>query len=104
MFKSCFEDMLKHSNYTWYTHNLGGFDVVFILKILLNNYTKTNVQFKDGKPLSFKVSVTTKNNKNKINTKNIVFKDSYKIQPLSIRSLIKEMDITTKSYISLIYL
>ena len=88
--------MFKHSNYTWYTHNLGGFDVVFILKILLNNYTKTNVQFKDSKPLSIKVSVTTKNNKNKINTKNIVFKDSYKIQPLSIRSLIKEMDITTK--------
>nr|AYE93214.1 DNA polymerase [Termitomyces sp.] len=96
MFKNCFDDMFNPSNYTWYTHNLGGFDVVFILKILFDNYTKTKVQFKDGKPLSIKVSLTTKDNKNKDITKNIVFKDSYKIQPLSIKNLIKAMDITTQ--------
>jgi hypothetical protein len=43
--------MLDLKNYTWYAHNLGGFDVVFILKILLKNYPKTKVQFKDNKPL-----------------------------------------------------
>nr|QWO71407.1 DNA polymerase [Termitomyces sp. K2P1] len=96
MFKNCFEDMFNYNNYTWYAHNLGGFDVVFILKILFDNYTKTKVQFKDGKPLSIKVSWTTKDSKNKNKTKNIVFKDSYKIQPLSIRNLIKAMDITTQ--------
>jgi hypothetical protein len=96
MFKNCFDDMLKHNNYTWYTHNLGGFDAVFILNILFKNYTKTNVQFKDGKPLSIKVSLTTKDINNKNNTKIIVFKDSYKIQPLSIRKLIKANDITTQ--------
>nr|AYE93374.1 DNA polymerase [Termitomyces sp.] len=96
MFKNCFEDMLNLNNYTWYSHNLGGFDVVFILKILLDNYTKTRVQFKDGKPWSIKVSLTTKDTNNKNITKNIVFKDSYKILPLSIRNLIKTLVITTQ--------
>jgi hypothetical protein len=99
MFKNCFDDMFKcvaNNNYTMFAHNLGGFDAVFILKILFENYTKTKVQFKDGKPLSIKVSLTTKDKDNKNKTKNIVFKDSYKIQPLSIRNLIKANDITTQ--------
>nr|BAM29335.1 dpoB [Lentinula edodes] len=96
MFKNCFDDMFNHNNYTWYAHNLGGFDSVFILNILFKFYTKTKVQFKDGKPLSIKVSITTKDNNNKNNTKNLVFKDSYKIQPFSIRNLIKANDITTQ--------
>ena len=86
--------MFNNNNYTWYAHNLGRFDAVFILNILFKYYTKTKVQFKDGKPLSIKVSFTTKDNNNK--TKNIVFKDSYKIQPLSIRKLIKANNITTQ--------
>jgi DNA polymerase type B, organellar and viral len=93
MFKNCFDDMFNHNNYTWYAHNLGGFDAVFILKILFANYNKPKVQFKDGKPLSINVRFT---NKDSNKTKIIVFKDSYKIQPLSIRKLIKANDITTK--------
>lgn len=96
MFINCFDDMFNHNNYTWYAHNLGGFDAVFIFKILFENYTKTKVNFKNGKPLSIKVSLTTKDKNNKNKTKNIVFKDSYKIQPLSIRNLIKANDITTQ--------
>jgi hypothetical protein len=88
MFKNCFYDLFNHNNYTWYAHNLGAFNVKF--NILFKNYIKTKIQFKYGKPLSIKVSLTTKDNK----TKNIVFKDSYKIQPLSIRN--KANDITKK--------
>jgi hypothetical protein len=100
MFKNCFDDMLNHNNYTWYAHNLSGFDAVFILKILLQNYTNTKVQYKDGKPLSIKVSLTTKDNKtNKNKTKKIVFKDSYKIQPMSLINLIKAYEITTQKLI-----
>nr|QWO71410.1 DNA polymerase [Termitomyces sp. T123] len=96
MFKNCFDDMFEHKNYTWYAHNLGGFDSVFILKTLFSNYSKTKVQFKDGKPLSIKVWKITKNPENNKNiTKYIIFKDSYKIQPLSIRNLIKSYDIKT---------
>ena len=94
MFKHCFDDMLKQDNYTWYAHHLGGFDAVFILKQLFINY-KTKVQFKDSKPISIIVSKTnnkTKNNK----TIKIVFKDSYKILPLSLRALIKAFEITTQ--------
>lgn len=100
MFKNCFDDMFNHNNYTWYAHNLGGFDAVFILKILLHNYTNTKVQYKDGKPLSIKVSWTTKDNKtNKNNTKKIVFKDSYKIQPMSLINIIKAYEITTQKLV-----
>ena len=105
MFKNCFDDMFNQNNYTWYAHNLGGFDSVFILNILFKNYSKTKVQFKDGKPLSIKVSLTTKDNNKKNKTKIIVFKDSYKIQPLSIRNLIKANDITThKLYFPYLFL
>lgn len=96
MFKICFEDMFKFNNYTWYAHNLGGFDSVFILKVLFENYGKPKIQFKDGKPLSIKV---------KYNNKMIVFKDSFKILPLSIRSLIKSYNIkTNKLYFPYSYL
>jgi len=103
MFKNCFEDMFNHNNTTWYAQNLGGFDAVFILKVLMQNYPKTKLQFKDGKPLSIKVSITTKNNNNttknittKNKTKKLVFKDSYKILPLSLRSLTKALEVPTQ--------
>lgn len=95
MFKNCFDDMFKHNNYTWYAHNLGGFDSVFILRILFDNYSKPKIQFKDGKPLSIKVKLI-KNKDNNSNTKMIVFKDSYKILPLSIRKLIESYNVSTK--------
>jgi DNA polymerase type B, organellar and viral len=97
MFKNCFDDMFEHNNYTWYAHNLGGFDAVFILKTLFTNYSNTKVLFKDGKPLSINVRLIIKDPKtNKIITKNIIFKDSYKLQPLSIRNLIKANGISTQ--------
>jgi hypothetical protein len=69
----------------------------------LKNYPKTKVQFKDNKPLWIKVPRTTINNKtNKEETNRIVFKDSYKLLPLSIRKLIKDLAITTQKLYSLI--
>ena len=95
MFKHCFDDMLNHDKYTWYAHNLGGFDAIFMLGQLLKNY-KTKIQFKNSRPISISVSRTTLNDKtNKNETKKIVFKDSYKILPLNLRSLIKAFDIMT---------
>jgi len=89
--------MFINNNYTWFAHNLGGFDAVFILNLLFKNYNNTKVHFKDGKPLSIKVSLTTKDNKtNKNKTNKIVFKDSYKLQPMSIRNLIKAYGITSQ--------
>lgn len=97
MFKNCFEDMFEYKNYTWYAHNLGGFDSVFILKTLFDFYSNTKIQIKDGKPLSIKVIKMIKDPiTNKDLTKKIIFKDSYKLQPLSIRNLIKANDIETK--------
>lgn len=34
MIIACIEDMLRHNGYTWYSHNMGGFDSAFILKVL----------------------------------------------------------------------
>ena len=47
--------MFKYKNYTWYIYNLGGFNSVFILKILFDFYSNTKIQIKNGKPLSIKV-------------------------------------------------
>jgi hypothetical protein len=100
MFKDCFDDMFNHNNSTWYVHNLGGFDAVFILKVLLLNYSNTKLLFKDSKPLAIKVTKTTKNTKTNNNkTMKIIFKDSYKILPLKLRNLSSAFEIATQKLI-----
>lgn len=95
MFKRCFNDMLEQDGYTWYSHNLGSFDSVFMIKTLLNEYPNTaKFQFKDGKPLSIKISLPSK--KKGDNGKKMVFKDSLKLLPMSLKSLIKEYRIKTQ--------
>jgi len=61
----CINDMLqpKYNRAIFYTHNLGGYDVVFILKILLeynknnNNYYKLKTSLKDNRILKLVISV-----------------------------------------------
>jgi hypothetical protein len=92
MFKQCFTDMINQGNYTWYTHNLGGFDSVFMLKTLLNVNPKTKFNFKDGKPLSIRSSFPITKGK-KVN--NLIFKDSLKLLPLKLKKLIEEYRVDT---------
>lgn len=95
MFKQCFDDMFKYKNYTWFAHNLGGFDAIFIIQTLFKNYNLPKIHIKDGKVLSIKVSKTNfniKNNKKETNT--LTFKDSYKFMPMALSKLIKDFDIS----------
>jgi hypothetical protein len=95
MFKECFDDMFKHKNYVWYAHNLGGFDGIFIIQTLFKYYNTPKIHIRDGKPLSIKVSKTTLNIKtNKKESSTIIFRDSYKLLPMSINNLIKGFQIT----------
>lgn len=80
MFNNCFDDMFEFKIYTWYTHNLCVFDSVFILKTLFDFYSNTNLQIKDGKPLSNKVIKMTKHSKTN--------KDIYKIKRLYLKIVI----------------
>jgi len=97
MFIDCIEDMFKYKNYTWFAQNLGGFDAVFLLKSIIAEYSETKVQFKDSKPLSIIIPKTIKN-KTKEGGKvlKIIFKDSLKLLPLSLKQLIKGFEITTQ--------
>jgi hypothetical protein len=87
--------MFEHNNTTWYAHNLGGFDAIFIIRVLKQNYPNTKLHFKDGKPLSITVSIIN-NNSTKAKKKKLVFKDSYKILPLKLSSLTKALVVPTK--------
>jgi DNA polymerase type B, organellar and viral len=55
---------------------------------------QTNVRIRDGKALSIIVSRTIKNIKiNKVETNTIIFKDSFKILPMSIKTIIKGFEL-----------
>jgi len=62
-----------------YAHNLSGFDGIFLLKQLLS-YGKVEPMVFNGKLMSIKLSVKGSN-------KVIIFKDSYLLLPLALRSL-----------------
>lgn len=89
---ACINDMLesKYHNGIFYTHNLGGYDVVFILKILgdHNNtvndkYYKMDVILRDNRILKLKISLK----KSKSVTNTIFLVDSLALLPMSLDSL-----------------
>ena len=88
---NCIDCMLtsKYTGYTFYVHNLGGYDIVFLLKTLISFNLKENM---------YKLNTTTRGNlilslsiSKKINTKtyNIKIVDSYNILSHSLKDLCK---------------
>jgi hypothetical protein len=97
----CFNEMLKtkYNNCIFYTHNLGGYDIVFLLNILMNynlnnnDYFKLKAILKDNKIIKYDVSAKiTKTVKNKI-----TFVDSLNLLPLKLEILSEDFGGTTKS-------
>lgn len=66
-----------------------------MMKTLLLNYIEyTDIYFKDGKSLSITIRIPSL--KRRVKAKIMIFKDSYKLLPLSLNSLIKEYKVTTQ--------
>lgn len=84
----------KYSDITFYAHNLGGFDIVFVLKIL---YDFNDTQLKENKydisstlrdDKIIKVLIRKKGNK-------LTIQDSYCILPSSLSKLGKDFEVNT---------
>lgn len=99
----CIKEMLltKYNKGIFYTHNLGGYDIIFMLKVLLeynklnNNYFKLKFIMKDNIiikiEISAKISKTVKNK--------IILVDSLVLLPSSLESLGKDFNTNiSKSY------
>lgn len=85
----------KYSDITFYCHNLGGYDVIFILKIL-NNYNdnkdnkekyKLSFRLRDNKVIKLKI---TKDNKS------LVILDSYCVLTSSLKDLAEDFEVKTQ--------
>lgn len=90
----CINEMLtaKYKNAKFYTHNLGGYDVVFILKILgdynkkmSEPYFKLKAILRDNRILKLQISVK----KSKSVTNTIFLVDSLALLPMSLSALAK---------------
>lgn len=75
----------KYSNVTFYCHNLGGYDIVYLLKVLFKHNDKhcedkyrISTLLRDDKIIKVKIT------KDK---KSVTFLDSYAILPNSLRKL-----------------
>jgi hypothetical protein len=87
----CINEMLKpkYNKAIFYTHNLGGYDVVFVLKILAEYNKKIGARYynlkailRDKRILKAEISV-----KNKSVTNTIFLVDSLALLPMSLDSL-----------------
>lgn len=97
----CIHDMFKdkNSDHIYYTHNLGGFDAIFILHYLLKfnkdrgskYYKITNTIFRDDKILKFSLKIPSVFKK-----KRITFVDSYNLLISDLDSLSKTFGSSTK--------
>lgn len=85
----------KYSNITFYCHNLGGFDIVFILKVLCN-YNDRHADKKDQYIIKcslrddkiIKVKITK-------DSKSIIILDSYAMLSQSLSTLASSFDLAT---------
>ena len=96
---NCINEMLssKYKRAIFYTHNLGGYDIVFILKILSEynkkvggTYYKFKAVFREKKVL--KLHISSQKSKSVSNT--IILVDSLALLPMSLAKLSK--DFSTK--------
>lgn len=88
---ACIDDMLAgYDNHIFYTHNLGGFDVIFLLKVLEANEVKgheyyiLDTIFRTNRILKFTVRIK---HGTKYKTRWIIFIDSYNIVTDSLDKL-----------------
>lgn len=97
---NCINEMLKSKfhNCIFYTHNFGGYDVVFLLKILLefnkknHGFYKLKMVLRDNKIVKLEVSASiSKSVKNKI-----IFVDSLNLLPDSLDNLGKKFSTRYK--------
>jgi hypothetical protein len=85
----------KYSKTTFYCHNLGGFDVIFLIKVLVdyndnnNNNEKYDLSFKFRENTILSITITKGSNK-------VTIKDSYAIFNSSLRDLAKSYDCNFK--------
>lgn len=95
----CINDMLntKYHNGIFYTHNLGGYDAVFILKILADynkevgaNYYKMKAVLRDNRIIKLQISIK----KSKSVTNTIFLFDSLALLPMSLSNLAKGFSTT----------
>lgn len=88
----------KYNKHKFYCHNLGGFDVVFILRVILDYNDKVDVPdryeinciFRDNKIIKLEISKNISGRKHKV-----TFVDSYCMLPSSLASLCKSYEIDT---------
>ena len=102
---NCIDSMLnsKYNNYTFYAHNLGGFDSVFILNILKTanvnlgfDYYKLNYTFKDNKLLKLEIRVEINSNTPKESGYyKITLIDSYRLLRGSLYDLSRAFKLDT---------
>jgi hypothetical protein len=87
----------KYNNYIFYIHNLGRFDIVFILKTLLKTNSiypdkySYNLNFREDLILSIEISTKIKGK-----TYTIKLVDSYNLLNSSLSDLCKTFDTETK--------
>lgn len=82
----CLKKIIRPENrgYTVYVHNLGGFDSMFMTKILKRNFDGVDILIRDRKIFGYTV---------KVGGGLIKFKDSYRILPLSLNDLSKSFGL-----------
>jgi hypothetical protein len=73
----------RYKGYTIYVHNLGGFDSIYLINEIPKHFKDIDIVNKDNQILSIKVKT------NKDNLVDIIFRDSLKLIPGSLRSLAK---------------
>jgi len=87
----------KYNQITFYCHNFGGYDVVFILKVILEHNDinpdtryKLDIIFRDNRILSIKIT-------QKLNglTRMLTIKDSYPLLDSSLEKLGKDFNVET---------
>lgn len=98
---NCLHDMFKdkNSNHIYYTHNLGGFDAIFILHYLFKinkqlgfkHYKISNTIFRNEKILKFTLKIPSE-----FKDKRITFVDSYNLLISDLDSLSKCFGSSTK--------
>nr|QBM09675.1 hypothetical protein [Dactylella sp.] len=97
---SCINTMLNTNNkdHTYYVHNFGKFDVVFVLKVILeynrnigHTYYHHNCSFRDSSILKLEIKIKTKTGFNKIK-----FVDSLSLLPINLGDLGESFDVKYK--------
>jgi uncharacterized protein YprB with RNaseH-like and TPR domain len=92
MLLKCILDMLKpkYKDYTVYVHNLANFDIYFIHNLLHNHTTVTNLISVDRAIISLTIKGDLVKGRYK---SKLVFKDSLKLLPSSLRKLADSFDV-----------